>query len=181
MRQAWLLIMVFVCLWAVYNAYLLGILPASMLPFLEDLSRPESISHLGDSAAALDSLFSSMALALGLVAVLMQGRGLELSRKQQEEQGREIEQSRKHQEMTILLSAYSTYLDYLLREERRLRSAADEIFNRLRQGQGKPGDISKGNKCNGLADEYMKKAKRIDGKIEEILKEREATAGLSVE
>jgi hypothetical protein len=78
MKKSILLILVLALLaWSIYAAFLLGGLPRNWIPAqLAALKRPNTTEALGSSLGAIESLLGTLTIALGLWAVLIQGKEL---------------------------------------------------------------------------------------------------------
>jgi hypothetical protein len=74
-RYLLLSIFIAVVIWLVYAAVLLGLVPESLLPAsFAKLTLPTSKSDFGQAFNAIEGLTSSLALVLGLVAIILQVR-----------------------------------------------------------------------------------------------------------
>ena len=74
-KLAFILVAVSVSLWVAFSAFLLGKYSPGWLPSaFANLSLPKTSADFGQSFSALEGLLSSLALALGLLAVLIQVR-----------------------------------------------------------------------------------------------------------
>lgn len=64
-----------VVMWAAFGAMLLGFFPQGwMIPGFETLTPPSTTAELGDSFSVFGALFSSLALVMGLLAIIIQAR-----------------------------------------------------------------------------------------------------------
>ena len=78
---------IFALLWAILALYLTGYISSEILPNnLEKLTPPTTTTELGDSLSILDGVFASIAIVLGLIAILYQGKELKI-------QGEELKNS----------------------------------------------------------------------------------------
>lgn len=112
-----LVFMVFVLLWLISIALFSGIIPLTWLPeSLSKLVLPSSFDGLGNAMATLDGLFSSIAIVLGLIAILFQGRELKASTDAQTLQAVALTKQIAQQEASNKLGACSARLQFLLAE-----------------------------------------------------------------
>ena len=175
MKKTLFLAFVFVAIWAAFNAYLLGIVPLSYVPEeIIRLSQPTSTASLGDSAAIIDSLFSSIALALGLIAVLMQGKELREATKAQSDQAISLAKQLQYQENLNRLGAYSARLQYLLSEADRIDSKITELVNNVdtisdKDEKSKKWQLIKNLRAKEIS--YREEATEIDVIIKEQLRQ----------
>jgi hypothetical protein len=127
MKLVIIISVLFFTIWSVFNAFLLGYIPIEFIPEkINSFKSPQSIASLGDSASILDSFFSSFALILGLIAVLMQGRELKASTAAQTEQAVALTEQIKQQQESNRVGAYTARLQFLL-------SGADRIDLKITQ------------------------------------------------
>lgn len=164
----------FVGLWVIFALYLTGAYQPEWLPSnIKVLSRPKSTAELGDSFAMLDGLFSSIAVVLGLIAILLQGRELRAATQAQTNQVIALTLQIKEQESSNKLSAYAARLQYLIAEMERLDSQIDKL---RKEAEVLPSGDAKSEKweiiknSRGLHGAYKKQAKDIDQKIQELLR-----------
>lgn len=142
MRAALFVLLLFIGLWVLLGAYLTNALPiADYLPrFITNLTLPKSTAGLGDSLAILDGIFSSIAIALGLVAIIFQGKELKESVKAQAEQANILSLQMRQQEQSNKLAAYTARLQFLLGEMDRLGADIErlvETVGKMPDGEAK--------------------------------------------
>ena len=93
-----------------------GAIPYEWLPeFLTKLELPSNFAHLGEAMGTLDGLFSSIAIVLGLIAILFQGRELK-HRQMRKFTGASFTPTNSTAGSINLLGAYSVRLSYLTAE-----------------------------------------------------------------
>lgn len=132
MKKALFLVIIFVCLWVTFNAYLLDFFPKEYLPrVFAKITLPNNAATLGDSAAVLESLFSSIALALSLIAIFLQGKELKTAAEAQTDQAISLSKQLKQQENSNKIVAYSARLQYLLSESDRLDLKINELVSQI--------------------------------------------------
>lgn len=173
-----LVFIVFVALWLVAIALFAGMIPVDWLPdSLAKLGTSSSFEGLGDAMATLDGLFSSIAILLGLVAILLQGRELQASTQAQTEQSEALSRQILQQEDSNRLGAYSARLQFLSAEIEHLESRIPGMIEKANgykqtQEQDKADelwDIIKNTR--GKIERYRKEAGHIDEKIKSLLSE----------
>jgi len=75
------MLILFLGLWLFFIAYLAGYIPTYFFPQnFSNLTLPATTTQLGDSLSILDGIFTSIAILLGLIAILLQGKELKESR-----------------------------------------------------------------------------------------------------
>lgn len=69
----------FIAVWLIAVAVITGSIPDAYVPdAIAGLEKPQSTTELGGALGIIDGIFSSIAITLGLVAILYQGRELRL-------------------------------------------------------------------------------------------------------
>jgi len=140
----------FIFLWFVLFLYLTGYIPLEIIPKnLQSLSQPTSTTELGDSLAILDGIFASIAIVLGLIAILYQGTELRIQGEElknsaiaQKEQAETLivqtEQQKTsnamqtyQQEMANKLSGYTARLQYAQRQEESLLKTIERAYESI--------------------------------------------------
>ncbi len=117
--RAWvaLILFVFIGFWLTLIAFLTGLLSLNWLPTsIHQLGLPTTTEALGNSLTILDGLFTSIAIVLGLIAILFQGKELKASTEAQTLQAKALSEQIKQQEASNHLGAYSARLQYLSAE-----------------------------------------------------------------
>ncbi len=128
--------------WVIFAMFLLGTFPPPAL--LANLSLPKSAADFGQAMGAVDGILSSIALVLGLLAVLIQVRQTADAN---------------------LIGALSARSEFL-------RAKCDELESNIQKLKKDEGDYNKNlfdnmvNKKKKLGDE----AKEIDAKLQLLLK-----------
>tara|TARA_R100001039_G_scaffold16461_1_gene9559 strand:+ start:136 stop:771 length:636 start_codon:yes stop_codon:yes gene_type:complete len=97
------------------------------------LSFPETTSEAGDSLVAVEGIFSSVAVVLALIAVLLQGRELKASTFAQREQAAALQVQSSQQIDAIKMQAHSVRLQFLLSEIERLGNIADKTRSEIEE------------------------------------------------
>jgi len=135
MRVVFFVLFLFLGLWVLLGAYLTNALPISgYLPkAITNLAIPRSTAELGDSLAILDGIFSSIAIVLGLVAIIIQSKELKESVKAQSEQAKILSVQMQQQNESNRLAAYTARLQFLLGEMDRLGGDIDRLIEALRK------------------------------------------------
>ena len=173
MKLALIVAVVFMTIWAIFNAFLLGYVPVEFVPQkLTSLKSPESIASLGDSAAIIDSLFSSLALALGIIAVLMQGRELRASTNAQTEQAVALSDQIKQQQESNRLGAYTARLQFLLTASDRMDYKITSLVNEANSNSDPLEKAEKWKLIKNLRNKevsYRNEAEGIDDAIKSLL------------
>lgn len=167
---------VFLFFWLLSLALFSGVLPASWLPAsLSQLELPTSFAHLGEAMATLDGLFSSIAIVLGLVAILFQGKELQASTEAQTLQAAALTQQISQQEESNRLGAYSVRLSFLSAE---IDHMGDRISAMVGQADGltQKGEAKKAadlwviiKRTRAKQENYRKQAEQIDLTIQQLL------------
>jgi outer membrane murein-binding lipoprotein Lpp len=133
-KKVFFVFILFVALWIILGAYLTGFI--SLSQFIPDrlasLALPKSTTELGDSLSILDGLFSSIAIVLGLVAIIFQGRELKESTKAQTKQANVLSAQMRQQEESNLLAAYANRLQFLNSETDRLSDDMQRLLAELK-------------------------------------------------
>lgn len=166
----------FVALWLAAIAMFSGIIPTDWLPdSLATLKVSNSFEGIGNAMATLDGLFSSIAILLGLVAILLQGRELKASTQAQTEQSEALSLQISQQEASNKLGAYSTRLQFLSAEIEHLEHRVPTMLKKAENHKSK-GESDKAKETWKLIsntrqkiERYRKDAEKIDEKIQAIL------------
>ncbi|WP_138774436.1 hypothetical protein [Desulfohalovibrio reitneri] len=145
--------------------------------YISELSLPESTSELGDSIAIIDGLFSSLAIVLGLVAVLIQGKELKESTKAQIDQYTALKEQKEQQDKANLLNAYTAQITFLKFEMGRLEDTIQSEktkLDELNKNKEKNCDQIKRSwdlikNSNNLKQRHLNKYKLINEEIEKLL------------
>lgn len=129
--------------WLTFAAILLGVYRPSWLPlsFLA-LARPGTLADFGQAFSALDGLLSSLALMLGLIAVVIQT---------------------KQSADSNVIGAFSARLQYLLADSERLEQQIQALKERGRF------DASLFNNMVEKKKRQLDEAKSIDERIRKLL------------
>jgi len=163
----------FLLLWVGLAVFLTGYISTEYLPEnLRQLTLPKSTADLGDSLAILDGVFTSIAIVLGLVAILLQGKELKESTKAQTEQAHSLSIQINQQNSSNILGAYAARLQFLLTEVGRLEEQIDKLVTQANSED----DCEKKNEkwkiiknSRNLQISYRDQAKEIDSKIQDLL------------
>lgn len=132
-------------MWLAFAAILLGTYQPSLLPtsFL-GLTKPSSLADFGQAFSALDGLISSLALMLGLIAVVIQA---------------------KQSADSNVIGAFSARLQYLLADSDRLEQQIQALKASSKFDQ---------NLFNNMVEKkkrQLDEAKSIDEKIRKLLEQ----------
>jgi hypothetical protein len=163
----------FLLLWIGLAAFLTGYIPAEYLPEnFRQLTLPKSTTDLGDSLAILDGVFTSIAMVLGLIAILLQGKELKESTKAQTEQAHSLSIQINQQNSSNILGAYAARLQFLLTEVERLEEQIDKLLKEVKtekidEKKNEKWQIIKNSR--DLQINYRDQTKEIDNKIQELL------------
>lgn len=113
---------------------LLGLVPATWLSesFLR-LALPESFASLGNAMTTLDGLFSSIAIVLGLIAILFQGKELKESTNAQAIQAAAMTQQIQQQVASNVLGAYSARLSFLSADIELMEVKINDMVQRVKR------------------------------------------------
>lgn len=163
---------VFLFLWAVSIALFSGMVSANWLPAaFSQLDLPTSFAHLGEAMTTLDGLFSSIAIVLGLIAILFQGKELKASTDAQALQAEALTKQISQQEASNLLGAYSARLNYLSSEVVYIEKIIPDMVERADK-QRQNGEAQKATelweiikKTREKQQRYRKQAEDIDTRI----------------
>ncbi len=167
---------VLVGVWLAYISMMVGIIPQ---PEFLALTKPDKFSELGDSLAAIDGLFTAIAILLGLVAILLQGRELQASTEAQTEQAMALKEQMQQQETSNRLNAYTARLQYLIADNERLERQAANVkgqidnFGPYDKGTPREEDLTKLWDILKATQERRKRqnleVSEIDAKIKKLL------------
>lgn len=171
-----LVFIIFVLLWVVSLALFSGLIPLTWFPeqFLK-LELPSSFDGLGNSMTILDGLFSSIAIVLGLIAILFQGRELKTSTDAQTLQAEALIRQISQQEASNRLGAYSARLQFLLAEIEHLENKVPGMLEEKdklekendKEALAKVWDLIKNTRAKQTR--YRKQAAEIDQQIQALL------------
>ncbi len=125
-------IIISIGIWVAAVLIFYGILPLPV-GWEIGLSFPETTSEAGDSLVAVEGIFSSVAVVLALIAVLLQGRELKASTFAQREQAAALQVQSSQQIDAIKMQAHSVRLQFLLSEVERLGNIADKTRNEIEE------------------------------------------------
>jgi hypothetical protein len=122
---------IFVLLWIISIALFSGMLAPAWLPeALLKLTVSSSFEGLGNAMATLDGLFSSIAIVLGLVAILFQGKELKASTDAQTLQAEALTKQLAQQEESNRLGAFSARLQFLSAEIEHMENKIADMVDR---------------------------------------------------
>jgi len=158
--------------WIAAVLFFYGILPFPSEAW-NSLAFPRTTSEAGDSLVVVEGLFSSLAVVLALVAVLLQGRDLKASALAQKDQAVALEVQSSQQVDAIKMQAHSVRLQFLLSEVERLGETADRAHKEIQDCRD-PGEIS--NKWDLVKNSrskqkrYREECERAKIAMEEFLK-----------
>lgn len=132
MKYLLLLLSLLLGFWLLLLSYSVGFVP---LPEqLRGLGLPTTLPELGDALAITDGLFTTIAISLGLIAILLQGRELKASTDANAEQAKALWLQMKQTQEANRLNALTARLQFLTsdnerleRQVMRLRSQIDEL------------------------------------------------------
>ncbi len=173
-----LVFIVFVALWLMAITLFAGIIPTDWLPgALAKLSVSNSFEGVGNAMATLDGLFSSIAILLGLIAILLQGRELKASTQAQTEQSEALSQQLLQQVTSNKLGAYSARLQFLSAEIEHMESRIPGMLEKAADYKQKQ-DQEQADKMWELIrntrrkiERYRTESTQIDEKIRSLLSE----------
>ncbi len=173
MRIAVVVLLLFVGLWGLLGAYLINAIPiVDYLPkAITNLALPKSTTELGDSLAILDGLFSSIAIVLGLVAIIFQSQELKESTKAQSQQAEALAIQMYQQSEANKLAAYTARLQFLIGEMDRLGSDINRLMQELRTMPESDAKQEKNNILNNTVEKRRKYRAEAE-KIDELLSRR---------
>ena len=166
--------MIFLGLWLFSIAYLTGYIPTNFLPQnFSNLALPTTTSQLGDSLSILDGIFTSIAILLGLVAILLQGKELKESTRAQTLQAKSLEKQIIQQKESNQLGAYTVRLTYLVAEADRLENQITSLLKITKDKNKDSKAISEAWKIiknsRNLQLKGVEEIKDIDNKIKVLL------------
>lgn len=163
-----LVFLAFLSLWILSLALFSGMIPTSWLPeSLTTLELPTSFALLGESMTTLDGLFSSIAIVLGLIAILFQGTELKASTDAQRLQSEALTKQIAQQEESNRLGAYSARLQFLSAEVEHLEVKINDMVNRT-QGHKENGEDQKTTELWNIIKATRKKQQRYREQAENI-------------
>jgi hypothetical protein len=135
-----------VIIWIVYAAILLGYKPGWLPAQFAELAIPASLADFGQAFSALDGLISSLALMLGLCAVLIQ-----------------VKQSAD----SNLISALTARQQFLLAEQERFDL---KIKEHIKNNTGKDSyDARLVKNMSNKKSDYLEESKQIDEKLQHLI------------
>ena len=127
--------------WGAVLVVATGLVP---LPtFLAGLELPTSLAGLGDALAITDGIFTTMAITLGLVAILLQGRELKASTDANAEQAKALWLQMKQTQEANRLNAMTARLQFLTSDNDRLEMQVARLKTQI-EGLGEPENDSDG-------------------------------------
>jgi hypothetical protein len=129
-------------LWIAFAAVLIGNVPSWLPTSFSALARPTSFADLGQSFSLFDGLFSSLALVLGLTAVLIQIR---------------------QQADSNVIGAFSARQQFLIAECDRLEQQIQSLKNSEKV------DTSLFTNMVEKKKRLLDESKKIDGRLKELL------------
>ncbi len=163
-----------------WGAVLLVATGLAPLPtFLEGMELPTTLAGLGDALAITDGIFTTMAITLGLIAILLQGRELKASTDANAEQAKALWLQMKQTQEANRLNAMTARLQFLTSDNERLERQVARLHSQI-AGLGKAeNDSDGGTKRTELwdilkaSDEMRRKqvtqARHISSEIESVL------------
>lgn len=166
----------FLLVWLVTIALFAGAIPYEWLPeFLTKLELPSTFALLGEAMGTLDGLFSSIAIVLGLIAILFQGRELKASTDAQALQAEALRKQIEQQKESNCLNAYSVRLNYLTAEIEHMEKKIPEMVEQA-NSQKQNGETQKTaelweiiRRTREKQQRYRKQAEDIDARIQQLL------------
>ncbi len=162
-----------VFMWLLLAAYFAGVYQPGWLPHaIRALKLPTTTADLGQSFAVLDGLLSSVAIVLGLIAILLQGRELKMSTAAQTVQAAAIAKQIEQQSHSNQLGAFAARLQFLLTEADRLESQISDLRDQVENERDVTAKENKWNiikNSRALQVDYRKQAKDIDKTIQQLL------------
>lgn len=171
-----LVFVLFLALWCAAIALFSGVIPASVLPGrLADLAATNSFEGIGNAMATLDGLFSSIAILLGLIAILLQGKELNASTQAQTEQSEALSRQILQQEASNRLGAYSARLQFLSAEIEHMEARVKRMVEQAGEHKEKGAQDKAGETWNVIKstrnkiERYRKEAAAIDDEIRKLL------------
>lgn len=169
-----LVFLAFLVLWLAAIALLGGVIPSSWLPeSLSKLEQPGNFAHLGEAMGTLDSLFSSIAIVLGLIAILFQGRELKASTDAQALQAAALTQQIVQQEESNRLGAYSVRLNFLTAEikhmENKIAEMVEQANSKKKNGEDSTELWQIIKNTRSKQQRYRQQAEEIDTRIQQLL------------
>jgi len=171
-----LILLAFVGLWLGLMAFLTGSMPMTWLPAgFGGLELPKTTDALGNSLTILDGLFTSIAIVLGLVAILFQGKELKASTDAQTLQAVALSKQIEQQEASNQLGAYSARLQFLSSEIEHMENRIPEMVNKAEtmKQNAQPEEVTKQwdliKNTRAKIERFRKQANEIDGQIQSLL------------
>jgi hypothetical protein len=115
-----------------WGAVLLVATGLAPLPtFLEGMELPTTLAGLGDALAITDGIFTTMAITLGLIAILLQGRELKASTDANAEQAKALWLQMKQTQEANRLNAMTARLQFLSSDNERLERQVARLRNQI--------------------------------------------------
>lgn len=171
-----LILLTFVALWLGLMGFLTGNVPMTWLPSgFSGLELPKTTDALGNSLTILDGLFTSVAIVLGLVAILFQGRELKASTEAQTLQAEALSKQITQQEASNKLGAYTARLQFLSSEIEHMENRVPDMLQKaeILKQRNKPDDASKQweliKNTRAKIERFRKQANEIDTHIQSLL------------
>lgn len=129
MKYLLLLLGLLLGLWVLLLTFSIGLLP---LPEkIQALSLPTSLGELGDALAITDGLFTTIAISLGLIAILLQGRELKASTDANAEQAKALWFQMKQTQEANRLNAMTARLQFLTSDNERLERQVARLHGQI--------------------------------------------------
>lgn len=171
-----LVFIVFFVLWLLSIALFSGLIPADWLPNeISQLALPSSVDGLGDAMATLDGLFSAIAIVLGLVAILFQGRELKASTDAQAQQADALIKQIAQQQTSNQLGVYTARLQFLTSEMNYLETKISSMLDKVADLEQKGDKEKLSNHWNIIKStrakqgRFREQAVEIDQRIQALL------------
>lgn len=167
-----LIFSIFIIIWSYFTAFVLGLLP---LPSIPGLVLPTSFSELGASYGVINGLFLSVTAALGLIAILIQGKALQHSILLQNEQTAALTFQVAQQNNANRLSALTAQLHYYHKESDRLDIHLEKLREKLVQARTEQNDIIQKElvpsikQAQELKESYNLITKELNANIKELI------------
>lgn len=150
MKYLLLLLGLLLGLWILLLTLSIGLLP---LPEkMQALSLPATLGELGDALAITDGLFTTIAISLGLIAILLQGRELKASTDANAEQAKALWFQMKQTQEANRLNAMTARLQFLTSDNERLERQVESLDKQILALGDKSADVDGGIKRKELWD-----------------------------
>ena len=156
--------------WIISFLFFSGIIPNNFIP---SYTLPRNTSELGDSFNILQSFFSTISVALALIAVLFQGKEIRESSEAEREKTSALLNQFENQKILTLISAYSTLMQSKTSRLERNENFIGEIKKEASEAQSEDLIAEKWSKIKSI-NERQKLIKNeitdYEKKIESLLK-----------